>query len=164
MHRGKPRVAALAEVRISRDGDDAVIEYIDGSVAVTHFRLGPAVQEMSDQEILDQFNQVIAECDSSDATEHIAIEVPPDQPQIAFFEAAQQWVPRGHVLRCIVEDSGPDNEAVIYIDDQALSLSAFGRLLCTYAGWGMRIAFVPEDRIEEPPHIEVREPDADEGD
>ncbi|MGH7789116.1 MAG: DUF7713 domain-containing protein [Candidatus Binatia bacterium] len=164
MHRAKPRVAALGEIRISREGEDAIIEYLDGSIAVTHFRLGPEVHELSDQEILDQFNEVIAECESSDGAEQVAIEVPPEQPQITFFEPGQQWVPRGQVLRCIVEDSGPDNEAVIYIDDQALSLSAFGRLLCTYAGWGMRIAFVPEDRIEEQPCIEVREPEADEGD
>ncbi len=28
----------------------------------------------------------------------------------------------------------------------------------TYAGWGMRIAFVPDDRVAEEPEVEVREP------
>jgi hypothetical protein len=63
------------------------------------------------------------------------------------------------VLRCVIDDGGPDGQAVIHIDDRPLSLPEFGRLLCTYAGWGMRITFVPEDALTEPPAIEVREPD-----
>jgi len=38
-------------------------------------------------------------------------------------------VPRGDVLRCIIDDGGPKGEAVIHIDDQELSLREFGRLL-----------------------------------
>ena len=49
--------------------------------------------------------------------------------------------------------------AVICIDDQELSLEQFGRLLTTYAGWGMRIVFVPDDEIDKEPYVEVREPD-----
>jgi hypothetical protein len=63
------------------------------------------------------------------------------------------------VLRCVVDDSGPDGEAIIHIDDQPLSLPEFGRLLCTYAGWGMRITFVPEEELAQPPRIEVRDPE-----
>ena len=38
----------------------------------------------------------------------------------------------------------------------------FGRMLSTHAGWGMRIAFVPSEIVEEAPEIEVREPRKDE--
>ena len=75
--------------------------------------------------------------------------VPPGRPQIRYFAPGDQWVPRGGVLRCVIDDGGPDGEAIIHVDDQALSLAEFGRMLCTYAGWGMRIAFVPEDAIAE---------------
>jgi hypothetical protein len=157
MRKRKPPVAALDEVTIRREGADAIIDFHDSTIATTHFRIGPAVHRMTDQQILDRFNEVVA--DERRATgRHVAIEVPPGCPQIRYFPAADQWVPRGGVLRCVVDDSGPDGEAVIHIDDQVLSLSAFGRLLCTYSGWGVRIVFVPEEALTSPPRIEVCEP------
>ena len=46
------------------------------------------------------------------------------------------------------------------IDDQEFGIEEFARLLATYAGWGMRIEFVPEDEIHRRPALQVREPDA----
>ena len=63
-----------------------------------------------------------------------------------------------HFEEVHLEDGGPDGEITVYIDDQELSLGEFGRLLLTHAGWGMRIAFVPDDLVEEEPEVEVREP------
>jgi hypothetical protein len=155
----KPRRASLDEVNISRDGDAAVIEFADPSVSTTHFKIGRQVRQMSDQAILNMFNNMIAARDQLAAEyENIVIEVPPGQPQIKHSERSDQWVPRGDVLRCFIEDGGPDGEMTIYIDDQELSLGEFGRLLLTHAGWGMRIAFVPDDLVEEEPEVEVREP------
>jgi hypothetical protein len=37
-------------------------------------------------------------------------------------------------------------------------LAEFGKLLRYYAGWGMRIAFVPEERVTENPKMVVRDP------
>lgn len=67
------------------------------------------------------------------------------------------WVPRGDVLRCIVHDGGPEGEASIEIDDHEYTLQEFGKMLTTHAGWGMRICFVPDDRIGEEPKIRVDE-------
>ncbi len=39
MRKKRPRVAKLDEVRISRDGEDAIIEFIDDTVATTHLKL-----------------------------------------------------------------------------------------------------------------------------
>ena len=47
----------------------------------------------------------------------------------------------------------------IEIDDQELTLAEFGRMLSVDAGWGMRIAFVPEEYLSEHPAVEVREPE-----
>lgn len=66
------------------------------------------------------------------------------------------------MLRCIISDGGPDGRAVVWIDEYELSLEEFGRLLTTYAGWGMRIVFVPDDRTDEEPEIEIRDPDDEE--
>jgi hypothetical protein len=94
--------------------------------------------------------------------EHVAVEIPIGQPQISYFEEGDQWTPRGDVLRCVISDGGPDGEPTIDIDDRELSLREFGGLLCTHAGWGMRIVFVPDDEIHEQPTIEVREPENEE--
>jgi len=156
-------VASLDEVRISRDGVDAIIEYADPTVSTTCLRLGPEVQHMTDQEILDRLNETIVAMEQAAAEyEHVAVEVPPGRPQIEYSERSMQWTPRGGVLRCIIDDGGPDGEPIIHIDEHELSLDEFGKLLCTYAGWGMRITFVPDDELHEEPHVEVREPEEDE--
>jgi hypothetical protein len=51
----------------------------------------------------------------------------------------------------------PSNPVTIHIDDEELSLAEFGRLLSVHAGWGMRIAFVPEEFVDENPTVKVRE-------
>jgi hypothetical protein len=82
--------------------------------------------------------------------------VPLNSPQIEYRERADQWVPRGSVLRCLISDE--DRQAVIEIDGRELSIEEFGRMLTTYSGWGMRIEFVPEDEVHRRPALEVREP------
>jgi hypothetical protein len=160
MRKRRPPVASLDEVTIRREGDDAIIDFHDPTIATTHFRIGPALRRLSDREILDRFNEIVAaEASAARGPQHVAIEIPAGRPQIHYYPAAAQWAPRGAVLRCVVDDTGPDGEAVIHIDDESLSLTDFGRLLCTYAGWGMRITFVPEDSLAVTPRIEVREPD-----
>ncbi len=62
------------------------------------------------------------------------------------------------MLRCLVEDD-ENGQLVVGIDDKELSLEEFGRMLTTYAGWGMRIEFVPDDQLHRRPALEVREPD-----
>lgn len=59
----------------------------------------------------------------------------------------------------MVHDTGPDSEPVIEVDDRELSWEEFGRLMTTFAGWGARIIFVPDDETHLEPTIEVREPE-----
>ena len=159
MRMKRSHLASLDQVRITRESDAAVIEYADPTVATTHFTLGTDVQVMTDQEILDRFNEYIQVRDQAMAEyEHVPVEIPPGHPQIEYFARSNQWTPRGDVLRCVISDGGPDNEPIIYKDDQELSWDEFGRLLTTHAGWGMRVTFVPDDRVHENTEIEVREP------
>jgi hypothetical protein len=113
---------------------------------------------MSDQEILDLFNgTILAQEQLAASYHHIAIEIPEGRSQVRYSKECYQWVPRGHVLRCLLSDA--DGEAVIEIDGREFSLTEFSRMLTTFSGWGMRICFVPEDDITEEPEIEVREPE-----
>ena len=163
MRKKRTHVASLDQVKVTRDGEYAIIEYADADVSTTNFKIGPKVTEMNDQQILDLFNETLEARDQFRREyEHVAVEIPIGQPQISYFEKGGQWTPRGGVLRCVIHDGGPDGEPTIDIDDRELSLREFGGLLCTYAGWGMRIVFVPDDETHEQPTIEVREPENEE--
>lgn len=155
----RPYVATLDQVRIARGEDEAIIEYKEPGVSATHLRLGTCVGKMTDQQILDSFNETIVARDLARAQyEHVAIEIPPGNPQIEYFDRGDQWTPRGDILRCVISDDGPENGPIIHIDEHELSWKEFGRLLTTCAGWGMRVTFVPDDDLDHVPKIEVRDP------
>jgi hypothetical protein len=48
MHPKRPYVATLDEVHITRDGENAVIEYLEPNVMTSHFGIGPQIHAMSD--------------------------------------------------------------------------------------------------------------------
>lgn len=154
----RPHAATLREVRITRESEYAVIEFLEPGIATTHLRIGPAVARMSDQEVLDLFNEtVLAQERAAASYYHVAVEIPEGRPQVRYSRESDQWVPRGDVLRCVV--SYAEGETVIEIDGRDFSLAEFGRMLATFGGWGMRICFAPEDELAREPEIEVREPD-----
>ena len=108
MRMKKPRRASMDEVRITREGEFAIIENADPTVSVMHLKIGTEIRLMSDQEILDLFNDVIASQDQLRAEhENIVTEILPGRPQIKYFEDGDQWVPRGGVLRCFVYAKRP---------------------------------------------------------
>lgn len=164
MPKKRPRIARLDQVNISRDGEDAIIEFRDPAIATTHLRIGPQVQQMTDEEILLAFNRTItAQMRNRDELgEYVAIEVPVGSPQVEHNPGTvNQWSPRGGVLRCCIEDGGGEDGSlpVICVDGREFTWEEFGKMLCTYAGWGMRIVFVPDDELDHTPKTVVREPD-----
>ncbi len=159
MKRKEQYIARLDEVIITREGDSAVIQYKEEGIMTTHLKMGPEIAGMSDAEILELFNDTLrAQAQLAAEYKHVAVEVPLGSPQIRYFAGGYQWCPRGGVLRCLVEDD-QNGQLVVGIDDQEFSLEEFGRMLTTYAGWGMRIEFVPEDQLHRRPALEVRQPD-----
>jgi hypothetical protein len=88
-----------------------------------NLKLGPRVKKMTDGQNLNEFNKTVRTMEERRENYlHRPVEIPPGKPQIKYFEAGDQWVPRGDVLRCVIEDGGPDCEATVWIDDQELSL------------------------------------------
>jgi hypothetical protein len=164
MRKKKPRIARPDQVRISREGEDAIIEFLDSETATTHLSIGPQVRQMTDEEILLLFNRVIAAQirNRDELGEYVAIEVPVGSPQVQHHpESVNQWSPRGGVLRCRIEDGGGEDGTlpIIHIDDREFTWDEFGKMLCVYAGWGMRIVFVPDDELERTPKTVIGEPD-----
>ncbi len=83
-------------------------------------------------------------------------------PQVEYLPASAQWVPRGGVLRCQIDDDEHGN-LVFEIDDREFTLEEFRKMLMTCAGWGMRIEFVRDDTVHRRPAHEVPDPGADRG-
>jgi hypothetical protein len=158
----RPHKASPDEIKITRDGDEVIITYADDSVATTHFKLGrERIAAMTDEQILDYWNEHIEARDALMAEhDHVAVEVPPGRPQVEYFEEADQWVPRGDVLRCVVMGGGDEpDEPFLSIDGRDYTPAEFARMVGTHGGWGMRITFVPDTELCDEPTVEVREPD-----
>jgi hypothetical protein len=162
-HPKSPYLASLDEVRITRDGKTAIVEYVEENIVSTHHTIGPKIRDMSDEDILDLHNQSIRVRGEAAAEyrNKPLVEIPLGNSQVEYHRDADQWVPRGDVLRCIVEEDTEEDCRLpaIVIDDQELTWEEFGRLMLIRAGWGMRIAFVEKDELHRMPKIEVREPD-----
>jgi hypothetical protein len=165
----RPFVASADEIHISRDGDHAIIEYADPTVARTHLKVGSEkLATMTDEQLLKFWNDGIeAREDHRKSVNYTATEIPIGRPQVELFEAGSQWTPRGDVLRCqILSDAGvPPNldEPFVSIDGRDFTLAEFMTMVGTFGGWGMRIEFVPDDELHQRPRLRVREPDAKTG-
>jgi hypothetical protein len=158
MKRRERYIARPDEVTVTRDGDSALIQYVEKGIPGTNLTIGPRIHQMTDEEIVEMHNECLREQTRLAASyRHVAIETPLGSPQIQYEERSNQWCPRGAVLRCQIMDD-ENGELVVGIDDQELTLEAFGRMLTTYAGWGMRIEFVPDDAVHRRPAHEVRKP------
>lgn len=155
----RPTHVLIDQVRVTREGNEATIEHADANAPTAHLTIGPGIASMADADIVAMYNGILdAQWALLQEWDRTVVEEPPGEPQIDYHEDSGQWVPRGEMLRCIVDDGGPDGEVSIHIDDKELSLSEFGRLLRVYAGRGMRIAFVPEEFVTENPRVKVRKP------
>jgi len=86
------------------------------------------------------------------------IEIADGSPQISFNQELEEWGAEGHVLRCVVgAETDGNRQPAIVIDDQELSWQEFGAVISHFEGWGMRIVFVNEDELGNPPLPVVRE-------
>ena len=96
----RPYVASADQVRIIRDGDDAIIEYADDSVATTHLKVGAEkLGSMTDDELLAFWNDGIEAREvQRQSVSYTATEIPAGKPQVEFFDRGNQWTPRGHVV------------------------------------------------------------------
>ncbi|HIG29630.1 MAG TPA: hypothetical protein EYQ50_18265 [Verrucomicrobiales bacterium] len=172
MRKPRPIVTYLQEIIVTRGNDCVSIDYKDPAYGSTTFRpVSPELLEMTDAEIMNFYNDMLrAESKRVAENPYVATEVPLGSPQIEHHPQSDQWSPRGNVLRCLIDDSPSQDmddereqdwvrEPVIEVDGRELSWNEFGKMICTYAGWGMRIEFVPEEEIHRRPKLAVREPE-----
>jgi len=56
----KPTHAIIDQVRITREGNDAIIDYADSGISGMRITVGPDIATMTDREIIDVFNGILA--------------------------------------------------------------------------------------------------------
>jgi hypothetical protein len=167
MPRPKIRPVSPDEVKITRKGDTAVFTYADETLGGgMELKIGPQISKMTDAELLEEHNEVALSMEElRNQYEHVAIEIPVGKPQIEFSKRCQQWTMRGDVLRAYISDQVDKQtgfcEPIIEIDDQKLSWDEFGRMLTTYAGWGMRLTIVPDDETHLTPEVVIQNPEGE---
>ena len=159
MRKPRPLVYSLAEVTITKDKTSAHVQYKDPQFGETTLTIGAEVAQMTDQEIIDLYNETLEAQAELASVKYVAIEPPLGSAQIEYSKQCDQWTPRGHVLRCLIDDTEGKREPVIMVDSQELSWREFGKLICTFAGWGMRIEFTPQEETHRRPRREAREPE-----
>jgi hypothetical protein len=56
----KPTPAIIDQVRITREGNDAIVDYADAGIAGTRLTIGPDIATMTDRKVIDVFNGILA--------------------------------------------------------------------------------------------------------
>jgi hypothetical protein len=116
---------------------------------------------MTGRQILKRFNDHIDSLLDGIANDR-PVEIADGQPQLKWSEMSQQWTTAGDVLRCLVawkrngKGENRQGELAIRIDDELLTGQEFLRMIETYEGWGMRIEFMHQNRLTNPPETVIQ--------
>lgn len=111
---------------------------------------------LSERQILKRFNAYIDSLLKYIETDR-PIEIVDGQLQLKWDKTCRQWMPAGDVLRCVVNwNSNTGNTdrldgLAIRIDDKSLTGQELLDMIETYEGWGMRIEFMHQNRLTDPP-------------
>jgi hypothetical protein len=83
----KPTRAIIDQVRITREGNDAIIDYAGSGIAGTRLTIGPDIATMTDRDIIDVFNGILAAQERLLAAwDKTVTEEPPGEKQIDYHE------------------------------------------------------------------------------
>ena len=146
----KPKIATPENVTISREGESAFVQFTDSKSAPIELKIGEAINLMDDLEVLELHNDVVRAQLKASAIWR-PTEIAEGFPQIKFDRDMGQWSAESHVLRCLIKSGADHTEPTIRIDNTELSLKEFGVLISHFDGWGMRVAFMPEEKLNSPP-------------
>ena len=96
----KPTHVLIDQVRIAREGNDAIIDHADANLSGARIT---GIATMTDAEIVEMYNQILdSQWALLEAWDKTVVEEPPGEKQIDYHENSDQWVPRGDVLRCTI--------------------------------------------------------------
>ena len=55
----KPTRVFIDQVRITREGSDAIVDHADAGLSVAHLTIGPEIAAMTDADIVDLYNGIL---------------------------------------------------------------------------------------------------------
>ena len=106
----KPTHVLIDQVRIAREGNDVIIDHADANLSGARIT---GIATMTDAEIVEMYNQILdSQWALLEAWDKTVVEEPPGERQIDYHENSDQWVPCGDVLRCIIDDGGPNGDVI----------------------------------------------------
>jgi hypothetical protein len=77
MRRPRPVVSHLDEILITPVGEVGTIQYRDPEYGTTHLEVGPGIAQMTDQDIVDLYNETLrAQSELAAMNPYVAIEAP----------------------------------------------------------------------------------------
>ena len=59
MHPKKPTHVLIDQVRITREGNDAIIDHADANLSGARIVIGAAIATMTDADIVDLYNEIL---------------------------------------------------------------------------------------------------------
>ena len=122
----RPQPASPDEVRISREGDSAIIECAGPRIRGVHVRCGPALATMTDEQVLERFNLMLeAQSELAANVDWTLTEIPPGRPQVEYYDRGDQWVSRAEGLRRHIA-SEAHRQPLICIDEVVLDMVGLG--------------------------------------
>ena len=96
----KPTHVLIDQVRITREGNDAIIDHADANLSGARIT---GIATMTDAEIVEMYNQILdSQWALLEAWDKTVVEEPPGEKQIDYHEESGQWVPRGDVTWLVV--------------------------------------------------------------
>ena len=127
----RPHVATLEEVTITRDGEYAIIAYVDDSVATTQYHIGAdRLARMSDEDILMLWNAGLA-------TKEDDVRSRRDMgPALSL----------RNTMSCVITEAPTDaHHPFLQADGRTFTAMEMAKLLGAHPGWTVRIQLVPPD-------------------
>ena len=156
----KPTRVSIDQVRITREGNDAIVDHADAGISGAHLAIGPEIAAMTDADIVDLYNDILEFSASApggvgqDGRRRTAggktNRLSRKQRSMG---AARRRTPLHHRRR---RPRGRGHHP--YRRSRVVAQRNSAGCSAVHAGWGMRIAFVPEEFVTENPTVKVRKP------
>ena len=133
MRAKRPTHVLIDQVRITREGNDAIIDHADAELSGARIT---GIATMTDAGVVEMYNQILdSQWALLEAWDKAVVEEPPGEKQIDYHENSDQWVPRGDVPVASSTTAGRTGKSSSTSTIRSCrSRSSAGRSACTRHG------------------------------
>jgi hypothetical protein len=85
----RPTHVLIDQVRITREGNDAIIDHADANLSGARIAIGPGIATMTDADIVEMYSDILdAQWGLLEGWDKTVVEEPPGEKQIDYHETA----------------------------------------------------------------------------